>query len=91
MASAFALTESDPVLLIDGKPPKIREAYILAVLKERDEVNRTEFDQAKESLRWQVRMRKENAAYRAWREHAEDSAEIKPNTKQLGGFGISEG
>lgn len=89
MAAAFSLTPEEPVLLIDGKPPKIREAYILARLKEREDANRNEFDQAKDSLRWQVQMRKENAAYRAWRQNAEDRAEIKPNARELGPFGIT--
>ena len=79
MESAFALTPQNRVLNVGGTAPMIRDAYILAVLKESEAASKESFEKDKESLQFSVRLRKQSAAYRSWREQAQENADIKPN------------
>lgn len=78
MEAAF---EAQPgtLILVDGQVPVMRDASVLAVVTEHTHPDLMEFDSKKDSVRFTVKLRKQNAAYRAWREDAEARATIKPN------------
>ena len=79
MEAAFSLTPERRVLRVGGTAPMIRDAYVVAVLKERERASKESFEKDKESLEFSVRLRKQGAAYRSWRAQAQENADIKPN------------
>ena len=79
LQAAFSLTAQQPLLLIDGRLPVIQGTTIIATLKERTAVKTKEFETQKEGLKLSIRLRKEGAAARAWREQARKGAKIVVN------------
>lgn len=79
LPAAFSLTPQQPLLLIEGKLPIIQGTTVIATLKERTSAVTSEFETQKDSLKLSIRLRKEGAATRAWREQARKAAKVIVN------------
>lgn len=83
VAKAFTLEKAGEVLALGDTAPKIGEAYLLAVLKERKKPTDEDFEKQKTWVEAGLKRERSADAFRAWKEGRFASAKIVENRKLI--------